>query len=210
MHLISLPLQLPEDRHVLVTFPVKLVYPVWQENEQFDPYVLVQGTVNGTALGGVVNWGQLITENEEVTVYSRHQARAIFTAPGPRYYRSINLLWHTGIGLSQNPGGLLPMVTHVNVDEPFTRWPISQEKLHVDPKWLPQLLMRKGPPGVTLSDVQLITGKHNENVSKLATRVFGLMPKERVYVFRNCYLSFPPHKLLMFLKVLKWKWLFGT
>ena len=97
------------------------------------------------------------------------------------------------------------MVTHVNVDEPFTRWPISQEKLHVDPKLLPQLLMRKGSPGVTLSDVQLITGKHNVNVSKLATRVFSLMPRERVYVFRNCYLSFLPHKLLMFLKVLKWK-----
>ena len=55
VHLISLPLQLPDDRHVLVTFPVKLVYPVWQEYEQFDPYVLVQGTVSGTALGGVVN-----------------------------------------------------------------------------------------------------------------------------------------------------------
>ena len=77
MHLISLPLQLPDDRHVLVTFPVKLVYPVWQEYEQFDPYVLVQGTVSGTALGGVVNGGQLITENEKVTVYSRHQARVI-------------------------------------------------------------------------------------------------------------------------------------
>ena len=87
------------------------------------------------------------------------------------------------------------MVTHVNVDEPFKRWPISQEKLHVDPKWLPQLLMRKGPPGVTLSDVQLITGKHNVNVSKLATRVFGLMPRDGVNVFRNCYLSFLPYKL---------------
>ena len=55
VHLISLPLQLPDDRHVLVTFPVKLVYPVWQEYEQFDPYVLVQGMVSDTALGGVVN-----------------------------------------------------------------------------------------------------------------------------------------------------------
>ena len=69
---------MPDDIHVLVTFPVKLVYPVWQENEQFDPYVLVQETVSGTALGGVINGGQLITENKNVTVYSRHQASAIF------------------------------------------------------------------------------------------------------------------------------------
>ena len=63
--------------------------------------------------------------------------------------------------------------------------------------------MRKGPPEVTLSDVQLITGKHNVNVSKLATRVFGLMPRDGVHVFRNCYLSFLPYNLLIFLKVLK-------
>ena len=68
---------MPDDRHVLVTFPVKLVYPVWQEYEQFDPYVLVQERVIGTALGGVVNAGQLITENEKVAVYSRHQAPVI-------------------------------------------------------------------------------------------------------------------------------------
>ena len=59
---------MPDDRHVLVTFPVKLVYPVWQEYEQFDPYVLVQGTVSSTALGGVVNGGQLITEKEKYGV----------------------------------------------------------------------------------------------------------------------------------------------
>lgn len=63
--------------------------------------------------------------------------------------------------------------------------------------------MRKGLPGVTPSDVQLITRKDNVNVSKLATRVFGMMAREGVNVFRNCYLSFLPYKLLMFLKVLK-------
>ena len=27
----------PDAKQVLVTFPVKLEYPLWQEKEQFDP-----------------------------------------------------------------------------------------------------------------------------------------------------------------------------
>ena len=69
---------MPDDRHVLVTFPVKLVYPVWQEYEQFDPYVLVQETVSGRALGGVVNLGQLITENEKYAVKKKSSRSCTF------------------------------------------------------------------------------------------------------------------------------------
>ena len=38
----------------------------------------MQGTVSRTALGGVVNRGQLMTENENFAVYLRHQAHGNF------------------------------------------------------------------------------------------------------------------------------------
>ena len=44
-----------------------------------------------------------------------------------------NVPWHTGIGLSQTPGGLLPGALHVTVEDPFKRYPTAQEKLHSEP-----------------------------------------------------------------------------
>jgi len=61
LQLMSFPLHCPDDKHVLVTFPVELVYPVWQEYKQFDPYVLEQDGVSSMALGGVTNKGQEMT-----------------------------------------------------------------------------------------------------------------------------------------------------
>ena len=36
VHLMLLPLHFPDDKHVLVIFPIRLAYPGWQEYEQFD------------------------------------------------------------------------------------------------------------------------------------------------------------------------------
>lgn len=35
-HLMLLALHFPDDKHVRVTFPIRLAYPGWQEYEQFD------------------------------------------------------------------------------------------------------------------------------------------------------------------------------
>ena len=37
VQLIAFPLHSPDAKQVLVTFPVKLEYPLWQEKGQFDP-----------------------------------------------------------------------------------------------------------------------------------------------------------------------------
>ena len=57
----AFPLHSPDAKQVLVTFPVKLEYPLWQEKEQFDPYVVAQGMVDSIAFGGITNVGHLTT-----------------------------------------------------------------------------------------------------------------------------------------------------
>lgn len=61
VQLIAFPLHSPDAKQVLVAFPVKLEYPLWQEKEQFDPKVVAQGMVDSRALGGITNEGHLIT-----------------------------------------------------------------------------------------------------------------------------------------------------
>ena len=58
----SLPLHCPDLKHILVTFPVELVYPVWHEYEQLDPYVRLQEGFNSTAVSGVTSGGQVTTD----------------------------------------------------------------------------------------------------------------------------------------------------
>lgn len=61
----SLSLHFPEARHVLVIFPLELVYPVGQENVQLDPYVLGQGAICFTAWSGVTSGVQVTTLNRK-------------------------------------------------------------------------------------------------------------------------------------------------
>ena len=58
VQLIKFPLHFPVCRHVLVTFPSTLPYPLWQPNTQFDPNVLPQDTVNRMAFGGMLKGAQ--------------------------------------------------------------------------------------------------------------------------------------------------------
>ena len=65
VQLISFPLHCPDDKHVLVTFPDELVYPVWQEYKQLDPKTLAQEGVNLVAFAGVTSEGQEMTERND-------------------------------------------------------------------------------------------------------------------------------------------------
>ena len=60
VQLIGFPLHWPVCKHVLVTFPSTLAYPLWHPNTQFDSYVLPQETVNRVALAGMLKGGQVI------------------------------------------------------------------------------------------------------------------------------------------------------
>jgi len=57
--LIAFSLHCPDCKHVLVTFPLGLPYPLSQPNTQFDPYVLPQDTVSRMALAGMLKGAQV-------------------------------------------------------------------------------------------------------------------------------------------------------
>ena len=64
VQLMSFPLHCPDDKHVLVTFPDELEYPVLQEYEQLDPKTLAQEGVNFMAFGAVTSEGQEMAETK--------------------------------------------------------------------------------------------------------------------------------------------------
>lgn len=56
---IGVPLHCPDCKHVVVTFPATLAYPLWHPNTQLDPYVFPQETLSRIALGGIFTGPQL-------------------------------------------------------------------------------------------------------------------------------------------------------
>ena len=65
LHLIEFPLQFPDSKHVLVTFPslpsfATMTNPSRQINTHFDPHVLVQEPLIRRAPGGISKVGQVL------------------------------------------------------------------------------------------------------------------------------------------------------